>query len=227
MLYSPPMFLLLSLLALQDDAEAAISAFKAAYKHPDEKIRVLAVSELGKVQHPKVGKILAGLLTADVSAVRKQAAQALGLYVEKPEVAGAVLISAMRPNMKDSVVLAAIFDACGSLRYRGATDEVNNKLNHVSDDVSVAAIKAAGRIGEPKCMDRLIALWGNIENYRNPPPSLNGGGGPRRTPEQDARVDLQEPLVRESIKAICDQDFKNFAEARDWWNAHRATFRGQ
>jgi len=221
------MILLLCLLSLQDDPEAAISAFKAAYKNTDEKARVAAVTELGKTQHAKIGKILAGLLTADVSAVRKQAALGLGLYVERPEVAGAVLMSAMRPNMKDNVVLAAIFDAVGSLRYRGATDEVNNKLNHVSDDVSVAAIKAAGRIGEPKCMDRLIALWGNIENYRNPPPSLNGGGGPRRTPEQDARVDLQEPLVRESIKAICDQDFKNFAEARDWWNAHRATFRGQ
>lgn len=226
------MIVLLALLAvLQDDAaaqaDAAVAQFRTAYKTPDVKARVEAIAELGKVQQAKVGKILAGLLTTDDPAVRRKAAEMLGLWTSKPAEVGGILRSALKPNGKEPSAMAALFDAIGNLRDKTSQDEVNNSLTHMNNEVSVAAIRAAGKLGCAKSMDRLLAIWTSIHDYHNPRPSLNGGSGPKRTPEMDLRYGMQEPVVKEAVAAITRKTFPGITEARDWWNANRATFKEQ
>lgn len=217
------------LAALQDpaaaEADAAVARFKAAFKTPDVKARAEAVAELGKLQHAKVGRILAGLLAADEAPVRQKAAEALGRWTSKPAEVGAILQAALKPNVKEPAVLVSLLDAIGAVRDRNAAEEVNNRLNHLHNDVSVAAIRASGKLGSASSMDRLLALWSAIESYRNPTPSLSGGSGPRRTPEKDQRYGMQEPEVKAAIGAITKKTFGNLVEARAWWNANRQTFR--
>src|SRR5688572_21745240 len=114
------MILVLAILCLQAEGEAAIAAFKTGYKNPDEKARAAAVAELGKVKDPKIFRMLAGLVVADTAAVRKEAAIALGTWTEKPNDAGAVLLSAIKLNLKEPPALAAVFDAIGALGFKPA-----------------------------------------------------------------------------------------------------------
>ncbi len=224
--------LLAFLLGVQDPAaapaDAAVAQFKADYKSPDVKARVEAVAALGKVQHPKTGKILAALLLTDDPAVRRRAAEMLGAWSTKQAEIGALLQAALKPNSRQPLVLAALFDALGTLRHKPAVLEVNNNLNHLHNDVSVAAIRAAGKLGAAKSMDRLIGMWVSVDEYRNPRPSTDGKlGSSNRTPEKDQRYGMQDPELKAAINAIARKTFGTAYEARDWWNANRAAFREQ
>lgn len=217
------------LLLVQDEAaaqaDAAIAQFKTAYKTPDVKARVEAVAALGKTQHAKTGKILAGLLTADEPPVRRRAAEMLGQWpVKQAEISG-LLQASVRPNNREPLVLAGLFDAMGNLKDRSAVDDVSNNLNHLNNDVSVAAIRAAGKLGSAKPMDRLISMWVTVDEYRNPRPTTDGKMSSRtRTPEFDQRYGMQEPELKTAIQAITKKTFGSMYEAREWWNANRKTF---
>lgn len=213
------------LLGLQDDPDAAIAQFKTAYKNPDEKARAAAVAELGKVKETKVLKLLAGLLTADTAAVRREAALALGTWTEKPNEVGPILFAAIKPNLREGPALAAVFDALGNVRFKPALDEVTNRMNHTDDAASAAGVRTVGKLGNGRSMDRLLGMWNTIHDYYNPRPNLSGGGGPRRTPELDRRYGMQEPELKTAVKTITAKEFPNVIEARNWWNANRATFR--
>lgn len=222
---------LILLLAAQDDAaaqaDAALAKFKTAYKIPDVKARVEAVAELGAVQHARVARVLAGLLVTDDSAVRRKAAEMLGQWTAKPAEVGAVLQSALKPNQKETAVVVALLDALGAVRDKSALDEVNNRVTHLVDEVSVAAIRAAGKLGCAKSMDRLLGAWNTIHDYNNPRPAAGGvsATGQNRTAEKDRRYGMQEPELRTAVAGITGKTFGNVNEARDWWNANRATFR--
>jgi len=219
------------LLALQQDdaavqADAAVAQFKVAYKNPDVKARAEAVAALGKTQHPKTGKILAGLLQADEPPVRRRAAEMLGQWTSKQADISVLIQGAVRPNNREPLVLSALYDAMGNLRDKSAVDDVNNSLNHLNNEVSVAAIRAAGKLGSSKSVDRLISMWVAVDEYRNPRPSTDGKLNTRqRTPEWDLRYGMQEPALRDAVNAITKKSFGNMYEAREWWNANRATFR--
>jgi HEAT repeat protein len=225
------LLILTFLLAAQDDAAAqadqALAQFRTAYKNPDVKARVEAVAELGKVQHAKVARVLAGLLTTDDPAVRRKAAEMLGQWTSKPAEVGAVLQAALKPNQKETAVVVALLDALGGVRDKSALDEVNQRLTHLSDEISVAAIRAAGKLGCAKSMDRLLGVWNTIHDYNNPRPAAGGvsATGQNRTPEKDRRYGAQEPELRTAVAGITGKTFGNVIEARDGWNANRATFR--
>jgi hypothetical protein len=140
---------------------------------------------------------------------------------------GAVLQSALKPNQKETAVVVALLDALGAVRDKSALDEVNNRVNHLVDEISVAAIRAAGKLGCAKSMDRLLVAWNTIHDYDNPRPAAGGvsAAGQNRTPEKDRRYGMQEPELRTAVAGITGKTSGNVNEARDWWNANRATFR--
>ena len=220
------------LLALQDEAaaqaEAAVAQFKTAYKNPDVNARVGAVAELGKTHHSRTGTVLAGLLTNDVVPVRRKAAEMLGQWPMKKAEISAILQAAVRPNLKEPLVMAALFDAMGNLRDKSAVDDVNNVLSHANDDVVLAAVRAAGKLGSAKSVDRLIGMWVTIDNYYHPHPTSDGKlESTKRTPEYDRKYGAQEPELKNAISAITRQGFGDLVAARTWWNANRATFKEQ
>lgn len=180
------------LLALQDEAaaqaEAAVAQFKTAYKNPDVNARVAAVGELVKTNHAKTGTVLAGLLTTDVAPVRRRAAEMLGQWTTRQAQISGLLQAAVKPNHKEPMVLAALFDAMGNLKDKSAVDDVNNILSHDNDEVMLAAVRAAGKLGCAKSVDRLIGIWVTIDNYFHPHPTSDGKlETAKRTPEYDRK----------------------------------------
>jgi len=224
--------LLTLLLSLQDDAaaqaEAAVAQFRTAFKNPDVNARVAAVGELGKVQHAKTGTVLAGLLTADVPPVRRRAAEMLGQWQTRQAPISAILQAAVKPNQKEPGVLSALYDAMGTLRDKSAVDDVTNALSHDNDDVVLAAVRAAGKLGSGKAIDRLLGLWQSVIDYHEGHISTDG----KRTfiphtPELDRKYGMRDAEVRPAVAAITKKSFGDLNSARTWWNANRQTFKEQ
>lgn len=218
------------LLALQDDAaaqaEAAVAQFKTAYKNPDVNVRVAAVGELGKVQHARTGTVLASLLTADVAPVRRRAAEMLGTWQSRQAQISAMLQAAVKPNNKEPGVLAALYDAMGNLRDKSAVDDVTNALSHDNNDVVLAAVRASGKLGSGKALDRLFMIWQSVIDYHEGAISSDG----KRTfiphtPELDRKYGSRDAEVRPAVAAITKKQFGDLQSARAWWNTNRATFK--
>ena len=211
-----------------DEVDEAMTRFKAGYRNTDVKKRAAAAGELGKVQHIRTLKILARLLSADLPLVRIATADALGRWTEQKANLGKVLRASLRPNSKFPKAHAAIVRALGNIGDKAAIRDVDNRLDHKDGVVSAAAIDAAGKLGSLTAMDRLIAILKNIEEVDKPIIGTDGSVRSRKvTPEQRAKYNLQKPRVFKAFKAITGQSFKNYQQARAWWNKNRKTFRGR
>ncbi len=226
--------LLLAILCLPQEENAAeideaLARFKTDYKDPDVKKRAAAAGELGKIEHARILNVMSGMLTTDQAPVRVKAAQTLGTWKAKTAEAGRVLQAALKANTKEDAVTAAILDALGNLRDRSALSEVNARLDALKAEVSVAAIRAAGKLGSPQSLDRLIGMWERIINLRKPRVSLNSGSGMGQEVAQaeEAKRNAQEPAIHEAVNAITRQPFKSMEEARAWWNANHQTLKDQ
>src|SRR5688500_11604367 len=99
--------LAMALLGPQADKEAAeaIAKFKAEMKSPSTPARAAAVSELGRVKHQETLNALVPWLHQDAGGVRKEAAAALGAFIDYKKVALPSLLGAIAPNQKEAMVL--------------------------------------------------------------------------------------------------------------------------
>lgn len=204
----------------------ALAEFKKAYKTSDAALRAAAVESLGKVEHPKVLKPLLMVLTKDTPELRIKVAELLGKWSLYSDRAAAVLRTALKPNDKDVKVHAALVKALGDLKELLALKDIEARLDHVHVDISVAAIEAAGKLKSPLFLEKLIGMVETIDNIRNQPPRLGGGGidATRSSPELQAKRRAQYPLLMATLTEITGQKFKDGKAAREWWKANRRSF---
>lgn len=195
-------------LAGDDEAEAAVKAFKAEYPKHGIEAHIAAVAELLKLVHEKTIKALAEPLAGDAEAVRLAIAKELG-DVDHPA-AVEVLVGAIPKNLNRPEVLDAICDALGDLGWQTAAGPLQELVRRVADpDVRASlpsAIRALGQLGSPGSVDVLADLLIKIQ-------------GPRRNPWPNEGAMAK--AADTALKSITGFDFKKGQDWMDWWKAHQ------
>jgi len=214
-------------LCFQDDpvkdrlAAEALARFQAAWEQTREPaLRVAAMEELSKVQHPRVLSTLAGHLSGGHIEVRRGAARVLGRWKElKPEVSRA-LLGALPAAGKEPDLVADLLDSLGYMGERSAAPAIIARLDDRQIPVTLAALRAATKVRTREMVDPLVRMALTIEQ-------AIAAADPRDSASYESRRrKAQEPLVQAALKAITKQDAP--AKAADWakwWKENRETFK--
>jgi len=222
-----------ALLGPQEDKEAveAISKFKKEMNNPSTPARAAAVSELGRVHHPKTLAAILPWLTNDGGEVRKAAAAALGTFVDHKKVVLPSLVSAIQPNQKDAMVLESIFQSIGKLGDETTLPTVHKYCEDKDPKIAKAALGAAAAIRKIQSIDFIIDLITKLEKYLG---DQNGGvggiesgginipGGGEDPNRQRAREVI--PACIGALKTITKENWPSSKEWKLWWSKKKATF---
>lgn len=170
--------------ATQEAAEAAVAAFREAFKAKglkgEERLaqRDWALGELAKVQHPLVVAELGELARGGDEKLRTLAVVYLGDQRALPALAGEQVLAAIKKGRADTVLVLSGLQSLGALKYLGA-DALLVDLMKVDDYVvKKAAITTAGQVGDMRLLDELLKLLG--VDPKAPPPT-SGGAEPEKS----------------------------------------------
>ncbi len=221
----------------QDDkaAEEAIDAFKTAIKSPSEADRVTAVNELAKVHHLKVLARLGALLTNDGPTVRIAAAKGISGFVEHKKQSVSVLAQAMGPNVKETTVHAALYEAIGKLEEPASLPTLHRGVEEKETVVAKAAIQATGNVGSAGSIDTLIAYLAKQEKIQKSPggavdytaPTPGGGNVTVRSSDESPGKRAAEliPELNKALKEITHESNGSAETWSSWWAKNKATFK--
>jgi HEAT repeat protein len=187
-------------------ADAALEAFKAAYKNPAGPARATAVADLARVPHEKTLKVLAPLLTSDVSTVRREAAKGLAGFKEFRKLALPALVGALGPNDKDPDVLEPLLGSIGKLGDESSLPAVHKACEHRDARVGKAAFAAAAELGSPRSVDFLIDQAKKLERHAQA--DGYGADDPAKARARDCL-----PACIKALQAITKE---KHASAKDW-----------
>ncbi|HXG62902.1 MAG TPA: HEAT repeat domain-containing protein [Planctomycetota bacterium] len=201
----------------EKEADEALHRFKANYRNPSAPARAAAVSELARVQHEKVLKQLAMLLTSDVSLVRQAAAKGLGGFSEHKRLAGALLRAAIGPNSKEPDVVAAIFEALGNLDDPEAIPLLRDHFDDRDPKIAKAALAAVGTMRDAASVEPIIERMKKCEKVM----------------ASDAKVDKDNRDQAKEIVGVCIKALQAITKERwttskeweIWWGRNKATFK--
>ncbi len=219
--------LVVGLAAFADEAEdarakEAIEAFKGGYAAKLETDRVKAVEPLGQFPHPSVIRVLAALLTSDGDRVRATAAQALGKFPGRKDVAP-LLGAALKPNEDHPDVVAAILAALGGTGDPAAAKPLadfldDNIAKRDKEDLAgeVAAVGALKQLHTKSALEALLdshkknSVVGGVKG--------KGQGGERKGKQQLAKE------LKKALRDVTGQQFDGWQEWDDWWDDNAARF---
>lgn len=219
--------LIVGLAAFADEAEdqrakEAIEAFKTGYAAKLETDRVKAIEPLGQFPHPSVIKVLAALLTSDGDRVRAAAAQALGKFPGRKDVAP-VLAAALKPNEDRPDVVAAVLAALGGTGDAAAAKPLSDFLDdniakREKEDLAgeVAAVGALKQLHTKSALEALIDA--HKKNQVVGGTKGKGQGGERKGKQQLAKE------LKKALRDVTGQQFDGWQEWRDWWEENAARF---
>lgn len=218
--------LLLAVLAADDkEAEEALARFKTAYRNPSAPARAAAVAELAKTQHEKVLKQLVGLVSADATPVRIEAAKGLGTFVEyKKQVTPLLLASLGGPNAKEPDVQAAIYEALGALDDETALPAIHKAIEDKDVKVAKGALAAAGLIRHVSSIDAIIDLIKKLEKFNTTGGGGYGNFGGGNDPNRQRAKEVI-PACIKALQAITKEKWSTSKEWEIWWEKRRATFK--
>lgn len=229
-----PALLLAACLVPQEADEAdkkaaeAVRVFQDAFKSPDPLVRAAAVRKLSKVRHEKCLGVLSKLLILDDLLVRKEAALGLADYREPAELrerAATALLGAVNANLKNDLVLEALFVGLGAVGTDATLPGLHRLFEHKRTPAAVGAVKAAGDLRRKESIEPLIQLWKAL--YRNRPPEDSRGQAPGSGYDQSAdreRYDQMRGPTVDALASITGQSFEKPADAEKWWRENKATF---
>jgi HEAT repeat protein len=188
----------------EKELEEALDRFKKGMSNPSGPARAAAVAELARTPHEKTAARLAGLLTADVPAVRKAAAQGLGGFADYKKIAVPVLMGAITPNIKEEDVVGAIFEALGKLKDESSLPTIHRYFDDKDGKVASAALLAAGAYRSPTSVDLILDL---MKKYEKVLAASAGGGGAYGTNipgggGDDPRTKLAKEVLPNATKAM-------------------------
>ncbi|HTF57776.1 MAG TPA: HEAT repeat domain-containing protein [Planctomycetota bacterium] len=208
--------------ATDEEAEAALAAFKKAMASDLPSSQIAALKEVSRVRHEKVIRAMVTYLRASNPDVAANAALQVA-ELDHP-LSAESLLAAISPNEKRPVALAAIFSALGKLGYESASAPLVKLLDRSSDDdwkkVLEEAFNAIGRIGSAGAVDPLLD-W-RRKNGGIP----GGGGGGRRFGGGGGAGEVGGAKLRaacdRALKSITGGDEETTADWEKWWRANKA-----
>jgi hypothetical protein len=162
---------------VDDDAKAiaAVAAFKEAWKAKglkgEEKLaqRDWALSELVKVHHPLVVAELGDIARSGDESLRTLAVIYLGDQKALPALAGEQVLTALKKNGGDTVLVLSALQSLASLKYLGGDELMKDLLRSEDYVVKKAAIAAVGQVGDMRLIDELLKILG--VDPKAPPPA--------------------------------------------------------
>lgn len=208
------MIALLLLAALQqaptdDEADAAVKAFKAEYPKRGIETHIASIKELLKMVHEKTIKAMADPLSTDAEAVRIAAAKELSDIDHPASVE--VLVGAIPANVSRPEVMRAIAEALGELGWQTAAAPLHELVRKVADpDVRAslpAVIRALGQMQSTSSIEVLADLLLKLQ-------------GPRRNPWPNEGGIIQ--AAEASLRSITGFEQKKANDWLEWWKAHQA-----
>jgi HEAT repeat protein len=242
----PPAAPAVPALATDAQVEAALEAFKTAWKAPGTRgiertaVREVAMRHLAQVQHPKVVERLAKLTRDRDEDIRTLAVMYLGEQRALPGPAGREVVKAMNANLKDPVYVMFAIEAIGDLGYRGALPELRALLDHKDEGVQKVAMLAVGDTGEMRLVADLIQRMEDLKIENGV--SWEGGevhydSGAEGNADQEKAEQLyheqygsnarqgksaaramrdMRPVLLDAMKRLTGQEFLSAKEARAW-----------
>jgi HEAT repeat protein len=220
----------------QDDkaADEAIEAFKTGIKSPSEADRAAAVNDLAKVHHLKVLSRLSALLSTDGPTVRIAAAKGISGFVEFKRQSVTVLAQAMGPNIRETTVHAALYEAIGKLEEPTSIPTLHRGIEEKETAVAKAAIQAAGNVGNAGSIEPLIAYLAKQEKIQKSPggtidytaPTPGGNVTVRSSDESPGKRAAELiPELNKALKEITHESNGSAEAWSAWWAKNRATFK--
>ena len=119
-----------------------------------------AMAELSKLQHPDIVTALAKISRSPDDTLRVLAVIYLGEQTAFPGIAGEHVLSALKRNPEDIVLVLSALQSLGSLKYLGAVPEIKKLLGYEDFAVKKGAILAVGDIGEMRLWKEVCKLAG-------------------------------------------------------------------
>jgi HEAT repeat protein len=214
-------------LVLSDDKEAedAIQAFRSSMKSPEVARRAAAVTELGRLQHEKIMKVLASCLVTDDKVVRIAAAKALGASRDKKASATAVLAIALDGNLKDAEVQAAILTAVGHLHEDSGLIAALRHIDDKNVKVAESAIGVTETIPSRNSIEPLIRLMKKLIGAGD---GISSGDGSFDVPPDEQlreRARLLQGAAEKALHSITGESHSTPHEWDLWWKRNASTFK--
>ncbi len=214
-------------LALSDDKEVedAIQKFKSTMKSPELAVRIGAVTEVGRLQHIRVMKVLASCLSTDDKFVRVAAAKSLGAYQEKKPLATALLTEGLDPNAKEPDVLISIFTAMMTLHEESSLAAAYRHLDDKNTKVAEAAIGLTGVVRSKNSIDLLVRLMKKLISAGE---GYSSGDGNFDVPADEAMREHARRLESAASKALQSITGEKLSTAQEWgawWKNNASTFK--
>ncbi len=237
-------------LASDDEAQAALAAFKPAYRAKgfkgDERtaVRERAMHDLADVQHPGVCDALYRLTKDHDADIRTLAVMYLGAQRALPGYAGPLVVKAIRANAKDAVLVMCGVDALEDLAYRGAVDLLHDLESNKDDMVRKVIILAIGDTVEMRMIDDLLEMAKNVKidkASKTEGHEVHYDSGAAGDADQKAAEKMYHdkygksahkarsagrasrdigPIILEALKHLTGQDFESGQAAKAWAEKH-------
>jgi uncharacterized membrane protein YgcG len=206
--------------ATDEEAEAALAAFKKSMTAELASAQMAALKEVAKCRHEKVIRAIAQALRSSHADVATSAA--IQLAEQDHPLSSQSLMEGIAPNDKRPVVLGAIFTSIGKLGYESASGPLLALLDKSNDDnwkkVLEEAVNAVGRIGSAKAVDPLID-WRKKQPGGGWGGRWGGGGGGGGGGAGSGRL---WNAIDRALKSITGGDEETTADWEKWWKANRA-----
>jgi len=215
------------MLSLADDKEAedAIQKFKLEMKSPETAVRVAAVSELCRLQHDRVMRVLASCLVTDVTFVRIAAAKGLGAFQEKKSQATALLADAMVANVKEPDVQVALLSAMKVLHEASALAVAYRYLDDKNAKVAEGAIGITETVHSKSSIDPLIHLMKKLVTSGD---GYSSGDGSFDVPADEvlkARARTLQAAANKALQSITGEKRSTAGDWDTWWKHNAGAFK--
>lgn len=207
--------------------DAAMKAFSKGFANPNASARAAAVTELSGVQHDRTLKSILPLLNSDVTDVRVSAADALAKFGDWKKLVTPALMDAIKTNLKDAKVEAAIFKTLGKLQDPIALPTVHGNFHEPDFRIAVAAVGCAGDMRQKESMDALLDLQKEIQGWlkhKQSGPYRDEKGQQGQESDFTKRLnDLQKDIIK-AYQTITKEKWATAPEWEIWWGKKKATF---
>jgi len=218
----------------EKEADAAIAAFKTAYKSDDVIKRGQAVTALGQCEHLKVLSVLSPLLGREEGVVRLAAIEALAGWTSHQAEAGKLLLPVLRQepaSPPDEVLFEGLLKAIVKLRVKAAAGDLHRLMIPMTEKRTRMVIDAVGDLRSRESIDPLLKLWQDDEHETEPkrpkPGDTNSVIRSQQRPDVIRAQFLADrsKWIQNALQTITGQIFADSKEGLAWWRQNKATFK--
>ncbi len=221
------------------EADAAIAAFKAAYKSDDVIKRGDAVKALAQCEHPKVLSAMGGLLVREDSFVRVAAVESLAAWTSHQAEAGRALLTVLKQEVfdksgfpADKVLFEPLLKAVVALHVKAAAPDLHRLMVPMHETRTRMVIDAVGDLRNRESIDPLLKLWAEDEHELEPkkPPKPGDTDSVIRSQQRPDVIRAQfladrSKWIQNALQTLTGKIFEDAKAGTAWWQKNKATFK--